>query len=103
MSGNNIMHDCRINNCHSLCGSDTSMFTIDVAVHDDDTVNWTQQVVSIMTQPIMVLCNTVSSGWIPRDAFYIWLQALQDMAANRSQWRMCCQFYPVRLIECLEV
>ena len=36
MSGNNIMHDCGINNYHSLCGSEASMFTIDVAVHDDD-------------------------------------------------------------------
>ena len=36
MSGNSIMHDCGINNYYSLCGSEASMFTIDVAVHDDD-------------------------------------------------------------------
>ena len=36
MSENNIMHDCRINNYHGLCGSEASMFTTDVAVHDDD-------------------------------------------------------------------
>ena len=31
-----MRHDCGINNYHSLCGSEASMFTIDVAVHDDD-------------------------------------------------------------------
>ena len=36
MPENNIVHDCRINNNHGLCGSEASMFTIDVAVHDDD-------------------------------------------------------------------
>ena len=28
--------DCRINNYHGLCGSEPSMFTIHVAVRDDD-------------------------------------------------------------------
>ena len=31
-------------------------------------------------------------GWGPRDPLNVWLQTLEDMAANRSQWRMCCQF-----------
>ena len=31
-------------------------------------------------------------GWGPRDPPNAWLKTLQDMAANRSQWRMCCQF-----------
>ena len=30
------MLGCRINNYHSLCCSEASMFTIDVAVRDDD-------------------------------------------------------------------
>ena len=30
-------------------------------------------------------------GWGPRDPPNVWLQTLQEMAANRSQWRMCCQ------------
>ena len=34
MSEKNIMHDCRINNYHGLCGSEVSMIAIDVAVHD---------------------------------------------------------------------
>ena len=41
-------------------------------------------------------------GWGPRDPPNAWLETLQDVAANRSQWRMCCQFYLDRLIECLE-
>ena len=32
------------------------------------------------------------SGWGPRDPPNAWLKTLQDIAANRSQWRMCCQF-----------
>jgi hypothetical protein len=31
-------------------------------------------------------------GWGPRDPSCAWLETLQDMAANRSQWRSCCQF-----------
>lgn len=31
-------------------------------------------------------------GWGPRDAPCAWLQTLQDMAANRCQWRTCCRF-----------
>ena len=30
-------------------------------------------------------------GWGPREPPNAWLETLQDMAANRSQWRMCCQ------------
>ena len=30
------MHDSGINNYHSLCGSEASLFTIDVALRDDD-------------------------------------------------------------------
>ena len=41
VSGNNIMHNCGINNYHSLCGSEASKFTTDVAVHDDDDNNGT--------------------------------------------------------------
>ena len=32
------MHDCRINNYHGLCSTEASMFTIDIAVRDDDDV-----------------------------------------------------------------
>ncbi|KER20505.1 hypothetical protein T265_10955 [Opisthorchis viverrini] len=31
-------------------------------------------------------------GWGPRDPHCAWLETLQDMAANRCQWRSCCQF-----------
>jgi hypothetical protein len=31
-------------------------------------------------------------GWGARDPPCLWLQTLQDMAANRCQWRSCCQF-----------
>ncbi|KAG5449306.1 hypothetical protein CSKR_100608 [Clonorchis sinensis] len=31
-------------------------------------------------------------GWGPRDPQCAWLETLQDMAANRCQWRSCCQF-----------
>jgi hypothetical protein len=31
-------------------------------------------------------------GWGPRDSPYAWLKTLEDMAANRCQWRSCCQF-----------
>ncbi|KER33980.1 hypothetical protein T265_00185 [Opisthorchis viverrini] len=31
-------------------------------------------------------------GWGPRDPHCAWLETLQDMAANRCQWRPCCQF-----------
>ncbi|KER22783.1 hypothetical protein T265_09189 [Opisthorchis viverrini] len=31
-------------------------------------------------------------GWGPRDPYCAWLGTLQDMAANRCQWRSCCQF-----------
>ncbi|KER19633.1 hypothetical protein T265_11645 [Opisthorchis viverrini] len=31
-------------------------------------------------------------GWRPRDPHCAWLETLQDMAANRCQWRSCCQF-----------
>ncbi|KER27941.1 hypothetical protein T265_05141 [Opisthorchis viverrini] len=31
-------------------------------------------------------------GWGPRDPHCVWLETLQDMAANRCQWRSC--FYP---------
>ncbi|KER27743.1 hypothetical protein T265_05297 [Opisthorchis viverrini] len=31
-------------------------------------------------------------GWGPRDPRCAWLETLQDMAANRCQWRSCCQF-----------
>jgi hypothetical protein len=31
-------------------------------------------------------------GWGPRDPPCAWLETLQDMAANRCQWRSCCQF-----------
>ena len=41
-------------------------------------------------------------GWGLRDPPNAWLETLQDMAANRSPWRMCCQSLD-RLIECLEV
>ncbi|KER29503.1 hypothetical protein T265_03878 [Opisthorchis viverrini] len=30
-------------------------------------------------------------GWGPRDPHCAWLETLQDMAANRCQWRSCCQ------------
>ncbi|KER29677.1 hypothetical protein T265_03778 [Opisthorchis viverrini] len=30
--------------------------------------------------------------WGPRDPHCAWLETLQDMAANRCQWRSCCQF-----------
>jgi hypothetical protein len=30
-------------------------------------------------------------GWGPRDPPCVWLETLQDMAANRCQWRTCCQ------------
>ncbi|GAA52622.1 hypothetical protein CLF_108468 [Clonorchis sinensis] len=42
-------------------------------------------------------------GWGPRDPHCAWLYTLQDMAANRCQWRSCCQFYTDCLNECLEV
>ena len=29
-------------------------------------------------------------GWGPRDTPLLWLYTLQDMAANRNQWRVCC-------------
>jgi hypothetical protein len=31
-------------------------------------------------------------GWGPRDPPLAWLETLQDMAANRCQWRSCCRF-----------
>ncbi|KER22597.1 hypothetical protein T265_09361 [Opisthorchis viverrini] len=31
-------------------------------------------------------------GWGQRDPYCAWLDTLQDMAANRCQWRSCCQF-----------
>ncbi|KAG5442307.1 hypothetical protein CSKR_109878 [Clonorchis sinensis] len=31
-------------------------------------------------------------GWGPRDPYCAWLETLQDMAANRCQWRSCCRF-----------
>ncbi|KER27025.1 hypothetical protein T265_05856 [Opisthorchis viverrini] len=31
-------------------------------------------------------------GWGPCDPHCAWLETLQDMAANQSQWRSCCQF-----------
>jgi hypothetical protein len=31
-------------------------------------------------------------GWGPRDSHCTWLETLQDMALNRSQWRTCCHF-----------
>ncbi|KER29224.1 hypothetical protein T265_04073 [Opisthorchis viverrini] len=31
-------------------------------------------------------------GWGPRDHHCAWLETLQDMTANRCQWRSCCQF-----------
>ncbi|KER26217.1 hypothetical protein T265_06496 [Opisthorchis viverrini] len=31
-------------------------------------------------------------GWRPSDSYCAWLETLQDMAANRCQWRPCCQF-----------
>ncbi|KER23071.1 hypothetical protein T265_08970 [Opisthorchis viverrini] len=36
--------------------------------------------------------DTRLPGWGPRDPHCAWLETLQNMAANRCQWRSCCQF-----------
>ncbi|KER25781.1 hypothetical protein T265_06816 [Opisthorchis viverrini] len=38
------------------------------------------------------LGSTRLPGWGPRDPHCAWLETLQDMAANRCQWRSCCRF-----------
>ncbi|KER32384.1 hypothetical protein T265_01607 [Opisthorchis viverrini] len=41
---------------------------------------------------VALLAAYSRARWGPRDPHCAWLETLQDMAANRCQWRSCCQF-----------
>ncbi|KER25067.1 hypothetical protein T265_07404 [Opisthorchis viverrini] len=45
-----------------------------------------------ITKRLGTVGSTRLPGWGPRDPHCAWLETLQDMAANRCQWRSCCQF-----------
>ncbi|KER31264.1 hypothetical protein T265_02455 [Opisthorchis viverrini] len=45
-----------------------------------------------MTKRLGAFGATRLPGWGPRDPHCAWLETLQDVAANRCQWRSCCQF-----------
>ncbi|KER27332.1 LOW QUALITY PROTEIN: hypothetical protein T265_13817 [Opisthorchis viverrini] len=45
-----------------------------------------------ITKHLGAVGATRPPGWGPRDPHCAWLDTLQDMAANRCQWRSCCQF-----------
>ncbi|GAA53045.1 hypothetical protein CLF_109407 [Clonorchis sinensis] len=51
-----------------------------------------QKGVKVITKSLGVVGVVRLPGWGPRDPACAWLETLQEMAANRCQWRSCCQF-----------
>ncbi|KAG5447044.1 hypothetical protein CSKR_108892 [Clonorchis sinensis] len=51
-----------------------------------------QKGVKEITKSLGVVGAVRLPGWGPRDPACAWLETLQEMAANRCQWRSCCQF-----------
>ncbi|KER31239.1 hypothetical protein T265_02432 [Opisthorchis viverrini] len=51
-----------------------------------------QKGVKEITKSVGVVGVVRLPGWGPRDPVCAWLEALQERAANRCQWRSCCQF-----------
>ena len=53
-------------------------------------LTWQKEMKTI-TRRLSVAGSARLPGWGPRDSDTSWLETLQDMAMNRSQWRTCCQ------------
>ncbi|KAG5446786.1 hypothetical protein CSKR_105543 [Clonorchis sinensis] len=47
-----------------------------------------------ITKSLGAVGATRLPGWRPHDHHCVWLKMLQDMTANRCQWRSCFQFLP---------
>ncbi|KER29596.1 hypothetical protein T265_03797 [Opisthorchis viverrini] len=63
----------------------------------DQPMSW-QRSMKEITKRLGTVGATRLPGWGPHDPHFSWLETLQDMAANRYQWRSCCQFLS-RLLE----
>ena len=51
-----------------------------------------QNALKATTKRLSVVDSVRLPGWGPRDPRCVWLETVQDMASNRSQWRSCCRF-----------
>ena len=49
-----------------------------------------QKIVKNKAQKLTNTDHVRLPGWGPRDSPLLWLDVIKDMAANRNQWRACC-------------
>ncbi|KER25288.1 LOW QUALITY PROTEIN: hypothetical protein T265_14237 [Opisthorchis viverrini] len=73
----------------SNINSKLSAFTL--LIRCGQPLTWRKNMEEI-TKRLSAVGATSLPGWGPRYPHCAWLETLQDMAANRCQWRSCCQF-----------